>query len=262
METLPAVLIIAGGVPLALALWNERATSLSHALLWAMLAWLTWGGVFLWEAIEQANTETGRYVALCLIGSAGVAVLGARRPHVTAWNFVVLGLLAVMLLPLVEASLIGTHSLGGLRVVFMTCTIAVGILNYLPTRLAPMAIWLLAACSGEVAFVHAWLPREMNVLAVDVMLTLSPWLGWTCFALQSAADSEFDRVWLDFRDRWGFVWSQRVQEQFNNAAENAGWPIVLTWRGLEGEDGEAPMEAPDYVETLRKTLQRFLEEGD
>jgi len=32
-------------------------------------------------------------------GCAGVAVLGARRPGMTAWNFVVAGLLAVLLLP-------------------------------------------------------------------------------------------------------------------------------------------------------------------
>jgi hypothetical protein len=39
-----------------------------------------------------------RYLALCLTGCVGVAVLGARRPGVGAWDFVLLGLLAVLLL--------------------------------------------------------------------------------------------------------------------------------------------------------------------
>ena len=45
------------------------------------------------------------YTALSLTGCAGVAVLGARRPGVGPWNFVLLGLLAVMLLPLAEGLL-------------------------------------------------------------------------------------------------------------------------------------------------------------
>ncbi|MBM3994354.1 MAG: hypothetical protein FJ303_09415 [Planctomycetes bacterium] len=262
MEFLTVALIVAGFVPLALAFWNERATSLSHALLWTMLTWTAWGAVFLWESIEQTRTDTGRYIALCLVGCAGIAVLGARRPHVAAWDFVVLGLLSVMLLPLVEAALVGTESLGGLRVIFMTGAIAVGILNYLPTRQAVTAIWLFAACSAEIALVHGWVPSEMNVLAMDLPLAFTPWLAWLSVALRPSAESEFDSVWLDFRDRWGFVWSQRVHEQFNNAAHHAGWPIVLTWFGLMHENDDRPLNDPVYVDTLRKALQRFVEDGD
>ena len=34
---------------------------------------------------------------------------------------------------------------------------------------------------------------------------------------------------VSFRDSWGLMWSQRFREQFNRAAENAGWPITLRW---------------------------------
>ena len=90
-----------------------------------------------------------RYCALCMTGCAGIAVLGARRPHVFAWNFVVLGLFAVMVLPLIETQIIGTHPVDTLRILFMGGTIAVGILNYLPTRSAPAAFLLLVASVGE-----------------------------------------------------------------------------------------------------------------
>ena len=67
-------------------------------------------------------------------------------------------------------------------------------------------------------------------------------------------------MWLDFRDRFGFVWGQRLRDQFNRAAANAGWPVYLRWRGLRLRAGtELP---PDdlqtrIVDTLRAMLKRF-----
>src|SRR5262249_5208603 len=86
------------------SLWRaNRQTSLSHAVAWGIAAWLAWVGVFLADDLGNgAPTHTGRYVALCFTSAAGVAVLGARRPGVGAWNFVVAGLLAVLLLPIAE----------------------------------------------------------------------------------------------------------------------------------------------------------------
>lgn len=258
------ILILAGCIPIGLALWANRATSLFHALVWTLIAWLSWGSAFLFADIQIVGVEPSQYVALCLTGCAGVAVLGARRPHVYAWNFVVLGLFAVMALPLAETYFIGTQSLGGLRIFFIAGTIAVGILNYLPTRLAPAAAVLMVVCSFEIAQLHqparlfdlpARLPR------LDGLLTAIPWIAWACLKFDDSQRSEFDRLWLSFRDRWGFVWSQRVREQFNNAAENAGWPIKLTWQGLVQETSTpalAPADQEKLVATLRATLQRFI----
>jgi hypothetical protein len=68
-------------------------------------------------------------------------------------------------------------------------------------------------------------------------------------------------LWISFRDCWGLVWSQRVREQFNHAAEHAGWPIRLSWRGLTQEENtpaSPPADEEKSVATLRATLQRFL----
>ena len=46
-----------------------------------------------------------------------MAVLGARRPGVTAWNFVVAGLLAVLLRPLFEG--LGELRLGPAHLLFL-----------------------------------------------------------------------------------------------------------------------------------------------
>jgi hypothetical protein len=252
-----AGLIAAGVVPLLLAWRSRRATSLAHALVWAIVAWLSWGLAFLLGDTEIAGLDPGRYCALCLTGCAGVAVLGARRPHVLAWNFVVLGLFAVMVLPLLETLFIGTHPVDPLRIFFMAATIAVGILNYLPTRLAPAALLLAIACAGEIVllFAPAWLPGEAEAMIVAGLLTAVPWIAWSCLRKCRAELSATDRLWLDFRDAWGLLWSQRVREQFNRAADNAGWPVTLTWSGLRGAE---KMDAERLLETLRAILQRFV----
>ena len=72
--------------------------------------------------------------------------------------------------------------------------------------------------------------------------------------------AEFDREWLLFRDRFGLLWSQRVREQFNQAARHAGWPVYLRWSGLRRTAREVPLSRSDQeaiVETLRAMLKRF-----
>src|SRR5205085_1522448 len=138
-----ALILLTAAYPLARAWLRHRRTSLAHALAWAAFAWLAWLGVLSAVAFGGGEAVTGRYLALCLTGCAGVAVLGARRPGVAAWNFVVLGLLVVLLLPLAEG--FGRLHLSWPRLLFLAGTLAVGFLNYLPTRLGPAALLMAAA---------------------------------------------------------------------------------------------------------------------
>jgi hypothetical protein len=193
-----------------------------------------------------------------------VAVLGARRPGVGAWNFVVLGLLAVMLLPLAESLLAGEQPLDTVRGVFLGATLGVAVLNYLPTRLGLAAGLLGLGCAWELLALMA-----PQVLPGPTGLDFSP--GWLCLALvpwaallawkwRPRADSAFNELWRCFRDCFGLVWGQRLREQFNRTATNAGWPVYLTWRGLVYTAGVLP---PDEsllatLRALRALLKRFL----
>jgi hypothetical protein len=72
--------------------------------------------------------------------------------------------------------------------------------------------------------------------------------------------AEFDALWLDFRNRYGLIWSQRVREQFNQAAMNAGWPVQLYWQGLVRLSTPEPLDAEmqtEIVNALRALLKRF-----
>lgn len=244
-----------------LPLWRawraNRHTSLAHAIVWALVAWLAWALVILLAGLQEVwLVAPARFLALCLLGCAGVAVLGARRPGVAAWNFVVLGLLAVLLLWQAEGFLgSGTVELGVVRSIFLVGTLAVGILNYLPTRLVLAAILLSVAAGSEVAYLWKGEPTRLDqVIQTSAILALAPWAGWA-LARRANPGSPFDRSWQSFRDRYGFMWGQRLREQFNRSAANSGWPVELGWNGLRTK-GAGPDEA-ELLATLQALMKRF-----
>jgi hypothetical protein len=263
MTLLACVVLLTGLYPLGRAWVANRDTSLEHAVLWALAAWAAWLGALLaaptWPAPEA---QTLRYLALSLTGCGAVAVLGARRPGVWAWNFVVVGLLAVLLLPVAEG--LGRPRLHWPNTIFLASTLAVGFLNYLPTRLAPAVLVFALGCGDE--FLNLFPAENGDGVAQqalpfgELLLAVSPWVALAQFGRGALPPSQFDRLWLDFRDRFGFVWGQRLREQFNRAAANAGWPVYLRWRGLRLKAGAdlPPEEVQNkIVEALRALLKRF-----
>jgi hypothetical protein len=260
MQTGLWLIFLAGAYPLWRACQANRNTSLFHALSWASAAWIAWGGA-MFVALDAGQAETdprATYPALCLTGCAAVAVLGARRPGVAAWNFVVIGLLAVMLLPLVENIFIQKPLLDPMRALFLGVTIAVGVMNFIPTRLAPAALLI-----GSAAAIHLLIlagEAERGTELAWWFLALAPWATYFGWLLQPPPDSEFDRSWLNFRDRFGFLWAQRTRDQFNRSAANAGWPVVLRWQGLRvtpGATSPDPTVQSAIAETLKSLLKRF-----
>jgi hypothetical protein len=257
------LILLTGAFPLALAWRASRRSTLRHALAWAWAAWLAWVTALSLSDLRPGNhAGAARYIALCLTGCAGVAVLGARRPGVTAWNFVILAQLAVLLLPLAEGW--GDLHLEPLPLVFLSATLAVGFLNYLPTRLAAAIVSSAIGCGVEIALLRSAgddvSALERAALFSRCLLAASPWFAWLQVRTTALPLSVFDHLWLGFRDRYGLVWAQRVREQFNRAATHAGWPVVLRWRGLRLVDPTAQVDErmrDDMVTALRALLKRF-----
>lgn len=253
------------GWPLLAAWRANRRTTLSQALCWAWAAWAAWGLTAAADVRSAASADGLRYLALSLTGCAGVAVLGARRPGVGAWNFVVFGLLAVMLLPLAEGLISGgSLHLAGPRVLFLSGTLGVIVLNYLPTKLGAAAVCLGFGCTLQLLLLAG--PESL----AERLHSSAPWLAIPALAAaplghfsmrrKPVPASVFDAVWLDFRDRFGLLWGQRMREQFNRSAANAGWPVYLRWRGLRLTRGAMlppPALQVEMVAVLRALLQRF-----
>jgi hypothetical protein len=267
------LILITGFYPLMLAWRANRHTTLRHALGWGWAAWITWGLALTWSELWPGSPAVlVRYVALCLTGCAAVAVLGARWPGVGAWHLVVLAQLGVLLLPVAEG--LGELHLDPLRLVFLGATLAVGVLNYLPTRLAAAVVSLAIGCGIEVWLLHSTAEQASRLERITpisrCVLAGSPWLALFAVRTGPTPLSQFDAIWIGFRDRFGLVWGLRVREQFNCAAGHAGWPVVLRWRGLRvkrGEKGDRPLAeretvpcfaAAEVVATLRALLKRFV----
>jgi hypothetical protein len=266
MATVLAVLFLLGYIPLVKAWWSHRHSALIHTLNWTLIAWTAWIWLYSKGLDSEDQTQTAlRYLALSLTACAIVAVLGARRPGVSAWNFVVLGLLAVELLPLAQALLSGgTLHLEWFRIVLLGGVFAVGILNYLPTRLGPAAILFFLVLILEMMELAA---PENTPFFSGSMLSLSrwglaflPWFGYGLLWRKYPPLSEFDRLWLDFRNSFGLVWSQRLRDQFNRSAHHAGWPVFLSWSGLRRTAASGGKNMPNEVEmlaTLMALMKRF-----
>jgi hypothetical protein len=241
------------GIPLSMAVWANRPTTLLHALLWAVTAWLAW----IWNA--ATGEMTARYISLCLTACAGVAVLGARRPGAAAWNAVVAGLLAVLMIPLAQELFIGASWLSGpLWKTFLGITLAVGILNYLPTRLWLSSIALFAASLAELRSLENERPAKFDWLLIAVVAAIFV-STWSVIRGRKGGDQGCDSLWCDFRDRFGFVWAQRLREQFNAAAQHAHFDVGLTWNGLRTKPGAMPDENQSAAarEMLSTLVQRF-----
>jgi hypothetical protein len=194
------------------------------------------------------------YAALALVGCAGVAVLGARRPGVTAWQFVVIALLGVMLLPFAEAALRDRPlQLSGVRWTFLIVVLALVVGNYLPTRLGVAAAMIAVACAIALVPVMDG-NQELSAIARSVALgctSAAPIAGWICLIARRPPLSAADRLWLSFRDRFGAIWALRLQEQFRRSAANAGLTTTLTWNGLRGPGD------PRVYELLSALMKRF-----
>jgi hypothetical protein len=178
---------------------------------------------------------------------------------------VVVGLLAVNLLPLAESLVTGTAlTLGVFRTFCLAATLGAGILNYLPTRMAPAAVLLLCGCGAELAALLL-LPsgnnRDASLVAMGwLALAYTPWAAYWSIRRRKSARSEIDTLWLDFRDRFGFAWAVRLRDQFMRSAVHAGLPVVLRWQGFQFQSGNSPLDAGVRAEietTLRALMKRF-----
>jgi hypothetical protein len=270
MQSACLLVWFSGVYPLWRALQANRQTSLFQAICWGVASWAAWGLALVYGASWPSLAATASYLtALSVTGCSAIAVLGARRPGVSAWNGVVAALLAVNLLPLAESLLgLGILQLNIFRLTCLAGTLAVGVLNYLPTHFAPAALTLLLGCALELTSLvpSAHLGKDYRLVFELgwIPIVFTPWVAYLSICRRPAA-SEFDRLWLDFRDRFGFVWAQRLREQFNRSAANTGWPVVLRWQGLRllpGSRGPGPASQQAMVDTLRALLKRFGPEED
>lgn len=262
---------IAGGGAL-LRRWRAlRGTTLRAPLAWGMVALLLPGAVELWLGLlprTPAWASHVRYLAAITTFCPLMAVLGAKRPQDRGWQFVVLTLCAVLAFPCAVALAYRGQAPLLLDPIWqwsLAVLLGMGLLNNLPTRYWPSA---LLSAAGQVLLLWDQLPLPGHALPDPGFRAVWPIAGVGALALAAAAwawqwprrrrpEPGIDRLWLDYRDTFGAVWSLRILARFNASAEMYGWSAQLQWHGLSGSPPDSDTEAA-MRKSLTSLLRRFV----
>jgi hypothetical protein len=250
---------------------RAEGTTLAAPAAWTVAAALgslvveAWIRLAAGEWTPQA-ASLARYAAACGWLCPAVAVLGAKRPQAAAWQWIVASLWLVLLVPAVQH--VVARGGGGVELApvwrtLVLVLVAVGPLNYLPTRHALAALLFAGGQSALLADALGW-QRSSNPQNMVG-------LGWASLAAAGLAvwfrrgrkptegTSPTER-WLAFRDAWGSFWALRVMQRLSASAKSGALPYDLDWSGWKsaaGERGVATADAERIHALMDSVLWRF-----
>lgn len=268
-----------GAAGIGAVVWrrNElRGTTLVAPAVWTVLslASITTAEVtigLLRPTSSAVWVEPLRYAAAITSFCPLIALLGAKRPQHRAWQFIVLALWGILILPACENIVwqpgrpLEIHDA---RSWFVVILIAVGVGNSAATR-----FWLsaLAAGAAQLVLLSNYVPLGHSSLGHSSLGTTGTLVGLalgSCALLTAAAgiprrsrpSHPLDLVWIDFRDAFGTLWALRVVQRINATAAQHQWPVVLTWFGFQASTGhDSTQWLPNDVEpALRQALENIL----
>lgn len=257
---------------LVAAAWRPiRETTLAGPWCWSLASLAAIGTVECLAAlgILQATLTAWRYVAAVGIFSPWMSVLGAKRPQDQAWHFIVASLWGIQALPAAEVLLLRPGqplAIVDFRAIFLLVLIGLATLVYIITR---FSLASLIAAAGQLVLVWEFLPWPESasssgrvLVGVALLVTAAAVAWWTGHRKRTV--QPFDRLWLDFRDAFGALWSARVMERINAAAVQYQWPVRLSWSGFCYADdplrkAEIPPElVHDVKQVMVNLLRRFV----
>jgi hypothetical protein len=250
------------------AIWQ---TTLQSAWWWSLAALLAWSlvelsAVFRPSAAGSTTFAAFRAAAISLSLCPVIALLGAKRPQVGPWNFVVLSLWGILILPAAEGLLLHPGQpilLGTLRSWFAVVPVLLLVLNYGGTRFW-LAVLLLAG--GQLSALSAYglphFPVAPDVLSIaGLVMTLLALVAAHC-TTGKRRPADLDHLWFDFRDAFGAFWALRVIERMNAAARQHGWNTDLAWSGFHTQDARPLPDSSDLaaeqLSTFKGLLRRFV----
>ena len=271
------------------AAWFVRGSTAVPATLWSAAASLFFALTTLQQATENLDVATlgiHRVVVAALSVCPVMSLLGAKRPQHGVWQFIVGALAAVLALPAASAILIAPGSLPDLHILgrfFLPVLVIVGWVNFIGTRRA-VATTLVAV--GHFGLIWPLLPgiqvdgalpqptRDLvaiSCMTAGVFLALSQAVFTRLRRRLVLADgvqlplenAEFEyRVntcFLALRETLGAAWTLRLAERFDQLARRRGWPVRLTFQGLQIQE-ESPEASwnPDAVRAMEALMKRFV----
>lgn len=257
-----------GVILLGQAVRTAWPTTLRAPLLWSVVVWGLLGALLLAKARRTSYADY-------LCGVAPVlpilSLLGAKRPQNGAWQFIVFTLLGVLLLPALRGWALGESSpqVHTLYSWLIAAHLLLGVGNYVLTR-----HWV-ATCFyavGAVTLAGSYLPIALPTAGERKSFAVVYFFAAMVAALvverrSMHAACGLQRLWRDFRNTYGAVWTLRLAERINSTAKLRGWPVELTWRGIRVEgaspsptcdDADLATLAPDVRHRIERELRSYL----
>lgn len=225
-------------VPLAAFYWwatgcrRLNGTTLAAPICWGFAAFLVLG----YSATSRfGGNSYVTYVAAVLMIAPTLALLGAKRPQNGAWQFIVLTLVGMLLLPVLQGLAFGdprphVHALFRWLI---AVHIVVGVINYLPTMFAGPACCFGAAqaCAARNLLPLPW--GDANLSGMALVLFGASLIGVRVLVYRRGMNGPgLQRLWFDFRDAYGLVWGLRIAERLNAVALKHGWPVEFGWSAI------------------------------
>ena len=241
----------------------------------AVLMWTTvWGTTVLTSLVEAGVADRLWYLCSVLMLCPPIAVLGARKPGVQAWNwFVLVPLVLVIGFP--AMALRGSSSLTAPLQIELPAAIGFGLVlvmgagNYFGTRFtlaAGLSVFSLLLIVGSLtSSVSENFPSTLNSRIWGTLSLSAAFITAACRAKRTFSRTHrMNQIWIDFRDDFGIVWSKRIMDRINRIANEEHWPVRLDLDGFLAVDSTAEAEVSLQVDkrveqVLRWHLRRFVE---
>ena len=258
-----------------IALYGRKklaGTTLTAPCIWIAISAACLAGLALVEMTQPAETISMSALRFAVAASTLcplVAVLGAKRPQDRGWQWIVLSLWLIVVWPAAQAL---AHPAGP-RVelftpwkMFLAGLVAMGPLNYLPTRhwLASMLVaagqLILLSDYLGISTLNEWqLPSALACFAIAAMTVA---LRRKEHGMTEQTLKDDTERWLRFRDGFGAFWAIRVMQRVNETAGLRNWPVRLAWTGFESATGEKSPELnkvqnEEIEQTFDTLLRRF-----
>ena len=254
---------------------SVSGTTLVHPFVWMTIALNLWSLVLVLRT-DFANLPAGwssrlGYFAFTVLLTPFVSVLGAKRPGSRAWDwFVVLPMLLVLNWPALASSwnflAKSALDLEGPAVMGVIVVLVMILGNYFGTIFTPLVLLLGSALFLGLTEHSKSLPQFAftgNGRFVISAALLSSLLMVPLISRKHQSDrAGYQRVWLDFRDWFGILWTRRLMDRLNHTARQKKWPVQF---GLDGIDWkEATEQGSPYLEeidhAIRWLFRRFTDD--
>ena len=269
--------------------WFVRGSTAVPAALWSAAASTAFAMTMLQQATAELDVATqgiNRVAFAALSVCPVMSLLGAKRPQYGVWQFIVGSLAAVLALPAVSAVLINPGSLPNLHILgrcFLPVLVVVGWMNFVGTRRA-VAVTLIAL--GHFGLIWPLLPGvEFEAALLQTtrdLMSISSMTAGGFIALVQAVLAGFKRgqvsvdgvqmlpgnkvfvsrmntCFFALRETLGAAWTLRLVERFDLLATQRGWPVRLTFRGVQVQEssGDSVWQA-DADRAMEALMKRFV----